>query len=241
MHTKLYLLTIGIAIALVGAGCSKKSSSPTSPQTSNAPTFPSVVVKGPTTNSTDQYAQTTKAYATEANALTSTALFAAFSGLNPTQNGSTWTWTVTEQTLTVTFTETQQADGSLTWSWKQNGTDPQTQVVYNNWVFFSGTHNADGKSGDWKVYNDNTTTVAGDYAWSTNASGVLTATLTSYNTDGTLDGKLVIVNNTDNSGEVDVYTGTVLTFKATWVASGSGTWWTYNSTSGTQTSTGTWS
>ena len=128
MHTKLYLLTIGIAIALVGAGCSKKSSSPTSPQTSNAPTFPSVVVKGPTTNSTDQYAQTTKAYATEANALTSTALFAAFSGLNPTQNGSTWTWTVTEQTLTVTFTETQQADGSLTWSWKQNGTDPQTRL-----------------------------------------------------------------------------------------------------------------
>ncbi len=241
MRIKFQLCTVGIAVALFAAGCSKKSSSPTAPQ-NTAPAFPSVTIKGPSTSSSDAHAQTAVAYTTEVNALTNSGLFGAFAGMNGTQTGSTWTWVVTEGTLSVTFTEAQQADGSYTWSWKENGTNSQTNVVYNNWVFFSGNRSADGRNGEWKVFNDDATTLAGDFTWATNASNVLSATLLSYNTSGSLTGKIAVTNNhADNSGEVDYYVGTVMTFKATWTSTGAGTWWTYDSGTGTQTGTGTWS
>ncbi len=238
MKTKLYLLIVAIVVALVAAGCNKSSS--TSPQTSQPPTFPSVTFKAPATNSTDSYATMTKSYATSINAYSSGALFAAFGGMNPAQNGNTWTWTITEGTLTVTYTMTKLADNSVTWQWMENGTDQSTGAVYHNWVFFSGSRSADGKSGDWKVFQDSTTNLAADFAWSTSATNVLTGTLKVYASNGTtITDQLTVINNGDGSGEVDVYTGAVVTFKATWVASGAGTWWTYN-TSGTQTGTGTW-
>lgn len=240
MRTRLFLLTIGIVIALVAAGCNKKSSSPTAPQTT-APTFPLVTIKGPNTNSTDQYAQTTKATCASVSALTTPAFLGALITVNPTQSGNTWTWSATEGTLTITSTATKQSDGSYTWSAKLNGMNPSDSVTYNNWVALTGSSSADGKSGDFKSYVVNATTLEGDFTWTTNASGVLTATLQSYSSDGsTVTGKLVITNNSDNSGELDVYTGTVLTFKSTWVAAGSGTWWTYSVTTGAQTGTGTW-
>jgi len=244
MQTRLVLFTVGLIVAFVLSGCSKSSSStPTSPATTqnSAPSFPSVVVAGPTTTSSDPHATETVAYATSLNAYTSSGIFAAFTGTNGTQNGNTWTWTVSEGTLSVTFNETKQSDGSYTWAWIENGSNSSSHVTYNNWTFFSGNRSADGKNGEWKVFNDNTTTLSGDFVWATNASGTLTATLTAYNTSGVLTGKYIVTNNSDKSGEVDVYTGTVLVFKATWVAAGSGTWWAYDSNSGAQTGTGTWS
>ncbi len=238
MQTRLSLLAIAIAVALVAAGCNKNSS--TAPQTTQAPTFPSVTFTGPTTNSSDSHAIQAKTYATSINAYSSGALFAAFGGLNPAQSGNTWTWTVTEGTLTVTYSMTKQADGSYTWQWVENGTDQSSGAVYHNWVFFSGSRTADGKSGDWKVYQDSTTKLAADFSWSTNASSVLTGSLKIYDTNGTtIVEQLTVINNPGGSGEVDIYTGNVVTFKATWTSTGTGTWWTYDNT-GTQTGTGTW-
>ena len=241
MRTKLSILSVGLAIALIVGGCNKKSSNPaTSPQTSTTPTFPVVSIKGPNTNSTDTYAQTVKAYATSVSQLTTPSFLGAIITVSPTQSGNTWTWAGTEGNFTVTATATQQTDGSLTWSATLNGTDPSSGTTYNNFVAMTGSSSADGKSGDFKSYVDNTTTLDGDFAWSTNASGALTATLQSY-TNGSVTNKITIVNSSDGSGELDAYSGTVLTFKATWVANGSGTWWTYDSGTGTQTGTGTWS
>jgi hypothetical protein len=240
MRTKFVLFTIAVAVAVVLAGCSKSSTTPNSPVTQNtAPSFPSVTVSGPTTTSTEAHAQLAVGYAAEVNAYSNSGLFGAFAGMNGTQNGNTWTWTITEGTLGVTFTETKQSDGSYTWSWVENGTDPSTKVTYSNWTFFSGNRTSDGKNGDWKVYKDNTTVVAADFSWTTNASGTPTGTVLGY-TSGTLATKIAVVNNSDKSGEVDVYAGTVLTFKATWIASGAGSWWMYDSGTGTQTGTGTW-
>ncbi len=240
MSTRFFLFVTAIVLTVVLSGCGSKSSSPTAPATNTAPSFPSVAISGPKTTSTDQHAQMTVAYAAEVNAYTSGAVFAEFTGQNGTQSGNTWTWTVTNGTLTVTFSETKQSDGSYTWQWVANGTDPSTHVTYSNWTFFSGTRSVDGKNGDWKVFNDNKTSLAADFSWSTNAGGTLSGNALLYDTTGTLTGKITAVNNTDKSGEVDVYTGTVLTFKATWVAAGSGSWWTYDNT-GTQSGTGTWS
>jgi hypothetical protein len=240
MRTNFILFTAVLAGTIVLAGCSKSSSTtPTSSTTNTAPPFPSVTVSGPTTTSTEAHAQLAIGYAAEVNAYSSTGLFGAFAGMNGTQNGNTWTWTITKGTLSVTFTETKQSDGSYTWSWVENGTDPSTKVVYTNWTFFSGNRTSDSKSGNWRVYQDNTTVVAADFSWTTNATGTLTGTVLGY-TNGTLATKILVVNNSDKSGEVDVYAGTVLTFKATWIANGAGSWWTYDSGTGNQTGTGTW-
>jgi hypothetical protein len=244
MQIRFLLLAVALAAAIVLSGCSKSSSStPTSPGTTqnSAPAFPSIVVAGPKTTSSDAHATETVAYAASVNAYTNSGLFAAFTGTSGTQSGNTWTWTFTEATLSVTFNEIKQTDGSYTWSWIENGTNANTHVTYNNWTFFSGNRTADGKNGEWKVFNDNTSTLAGDFVWATNASGTLTATLSAYNSTGTFTGRYIVTNNSDSSGEVDVYTGTVLVFKATWIAAGSGSWWTYDSGTGTQTGTGTWS
>jgi hypothetical protein len=240
MRTKLFLFTVGLAFALIASGCNKKSSNPVSPTTtSNAPVFPAVVIKGPNTTSNDLYAQETKGYAASVNTLTTPVYLGLVAGVNPTENGNAWTWTATQGNFTVTATANKQADGSYTWSLTLNGTESGSSTTYNNWVAFTGTASADGKSGDFKAYDDNTTTLTGDFVWSTNASGTLTATLTSY-TNGAADGKMVIVNNADNSGELDAYTGTVLTFKSTWIASGAGSWWTYDNSTGAQIGTGSW-
>jgi hypothetical protein len=208
-------------------------------EASTAPTFPTLTLKGPNTNSSDSHAQLTKNTITSFNAGFAPTYVALLTTVNPTQSGDTWTWSLVQGTLTVTTTATKQNDGSYMWSVKLNGTDPYTDSTYNNWVAITGTSTSDKKSGNFNTYARNTTVVIGNVVWSTDANGKLTATFTSYG-NGLSTGKGVVVNNSDDSGELDLYTGSVVTYKSTWVASGAGTWWTYDST-GTQTGTGTWS
>jgi hypothetical protein len=226
-----------LAIAtIIASGCSK-SSSPSSPPTTTTPTPPSITFKGPNTNSSDTYAQMVKSMAASFTGLTS--LYSPYFATNPKQNGSTWTWTVTEPpSLTATFTATKQSDGSFVWKLVLNGKSSSDSTTYNNWTALQGTSSADGKNGDWKVYQTNTTILAGEFIWSTDNAGKLTGTLRSYSETGTLSGSIAIINNSDGSGEIDEYDGNALVFKAVWTSSGSGTWWSYNN--GTQTGTGTW-
>ncbi|HTP79090.1 MAG TPA: hypothetical protein VMM57_01660 [Bacteroidota bacterium] len=237
----LYGFTV-LAIAVCSSGCSKNSSSPTS-STGTAPGIPSVTFVGPTTTSTDTYAELTTSYALSANAYSS-AFFAGFAAGSAKDNGGVWTWTVTANGVTVTFTATKQSDGSYAWKWSVNGTETGSGVTYNNWTFLNGTSSADGKSGEWKVYNDNATTLAADYVWAAGVNGSVTSetgTLSTYDATGSsVTAKLIVINRSDKTGEVDVYNNAVLVFKATWVANGSGQWTVYNS-EGTQTGTGSWS
>lgn len=224
-------------ITLVAYGCSKSSSTSTSP-TTNPPKPPSITFKGPNTNSSDPYAQMTKSLATSFSSII--AAYSSFFATNAQQNGDTWTWTVTEPpSFTATFTAGKQSDGSYSWKLVMNGRSSSDTVTYNNWTALQGTSSADGKSGDWKVYYPNTTIVSGEVIWSTDNTGKMTGTIRSYSNTGALTGSIAIINNTDGSGEIDEYQGSTLVFKAVWTSSGSGTWWTYNN-NGTQTGTGTW-
>lgn len=243
MQTRNVLFTIGLVIALVATGCNKSSTNnPTSPQQTTAPTFPTVTLKGPNTNSSDTYAQLTKQTVASVSVLTTPTFLSALILVNPTQSGNVWTWSATEGSLTITGTSTVQNNGGYVWSAKLNGLDPSDSVTYNNWQALYGSSSADGKSGNFSSYDVNTTTLASTFVWATAADSVLTATLTSYDTNGTtVTGKIVIINNPDNSGELDEYSGTTLVYKSVWVAAGSGTWTTYDSSTGTQTGTGTWS
>ena len=223
--------------AFMVVGCSKKSAAPTEP-TVSAPSIPEYTFTGPTTSSNDPYAAEVKALTQSANVYT--AYFATFGSQVGTQNGNTWTWTYSAPNWSITFTGTKNSDGSYTWKWVENGTDPQTQTTYNNWTLLEGTSGADGKTGEWKIYQDNTTTLSATYSWSVDANGTAMATLTDYMDDGTtVNSKIVITNNSDKSGEVDSYDGTTLTFKATWTSSGTGQWWEYD-TDGTSLGNGSW-
>ncbi len=238
MITRQILFLVGVVVVLLVAGCNKNSTNPTGPTTQ--PSFPSVTLKGPNTNSTEAHAVETKTNISALNTMTSPTYLAALILITPTQNGNVWTWAFTQGTLTLTATATTQTDGSNAWSVKLNGKDPSTDSTYNNWIAVTGTSSADGKSGDFKTYNINSTVLAGEIVWSTDASNKLTATFTAY-TNGTASGKSIVTNNADGSGELDSYVGTILVFKSTWVAAGTGTWWTYDATTGNQTGTGTWS
>ncbi len=239
MRKHLLQVAAFLTAAVILYGCSK-SSSTTNPPSSTAPTIPSVTFSGPTTTSSDQYAQMTKSYALMFNGLSS--YFTAYQGLHAAQNGNTWSWTYSNPAtnFTGTLTVTQQSSGGYSWKLVLNGKESATDTVtYNNWTAMTGTTSSDGKSGSWTIYNENTAIIAALYTWSTSSSGTLTGTLKSYSNTGTLEATITVTNNPDKSGEVDIYSGTTLVFKATWIANGSGQWWTYDN-SGTQTGTGTW-
>lgn len=234
IHRSTHLFAALLIFAFVLSGCSKKDSSPTEAQVT-APIVPSLVFKGPGTTSTETNAQMIKSYVSAMNVFTT--MFSPYQYLQSVRDGNTWTWTYTEGTLTVKMTSAYQSDGTYLWKLILNGKDPSDGVTYNNWTGMDGSTSADGKSGSWKIYEDNKTTIAADFAWAT-TNNVLTGTQKNY-TNGTSSGQIVLINNPDNTGEMKIYTGTVVTYRATWTATGSGQWWTYNS-SGTQTGTGSW-
>ncbi len=238
MQKHLSLFVVALVLALIAAGCSKKSS-PTEPQTTTPPTFPSVTLKGPNTSSTDTYAVKTKSDVTSLNATVTSPYIGLLLSVTPVHNGNTWTWTVAEGALTISASATTQSDSSNVWTVKMNGTAPGDTVTYNNWTFVSGTSSASGKSGNFNTYVPNTTTLAGTALWTTSSAGQLVATLSVFS-QGVMVGKSIVTNNADGSGELDEYEGTTLVFKSTWVTAGSGSWWTYDNSTGAQTGTGTW-
>ncbi len=237
MRTFVTLLAFALVVSL--GGCSKKADTVTGTGTqTQSPQIPAQHFSGPTTSSTDPYAQATITYATSINAMTSWST--AFSGLSATQNGNTWTWSYGTSAFTETYTATKLSDGSYSWKFVLNGQVDANSPNYNNKTLFEGTTSADGKSGTWKIYYDTSTTVLAQLDYSTDANGTVTGTYQEFDTDGTLSGKIIVTNNSDKSGEVQYFDKTILVYKSTWQANGSGTWYTYDSTTGNQTGTGTW-
>ncbi len=222
------------------AGCSKDSNNPAGPgPQQDAPTVPTASFQGPSTTSQDSHAQMAIGYATSMNALMSPV--AAFGGHTSVNAGNTYTWTYSAQGLTETFTATRQGDGSFTWSWVISGTDG-THNYGTGWTFWTGTTSADGKNGSWTFYEFGTTGKVADLVYSTDAGSVLTGTWQSYDTNGVVTAKWTVTNNPDNSGEVNIYSsGNRLSYRATWVANGSGSWYIYANDGTTISAQGTWS
>ena len=236
-YLKMFAATLFAASLLVISGCSKKGN-PIQPP-ANPPALPSVTFKGPNTNSTDQYAQLTESYVLSFKEFSS--YMTAFANMSAAQNGNTWTWIYKFGALTETMTTTQNSDGSYSWKVVFNGKASSNDTVYyTNWTLLQGTTSADGKNGSWTIYYENTTIMLAEYNWNTSSGGVLTGTLKTYDNGGNVQSSINVVNNSDGSGSVEDYTGTVLIFKSVWQANGFGQWWTYNSSTGGQVGTGSW-
>lgn len=235
---KLYSLVVLLLLSLLITSCSKKDDKAVDPGDggdSQAPGIPTVSFKGPNTQSTDQYALLTKSSVESFNAYPQL-LSAMFSSTKPSNSNGQWLWVVSPgQGATETFTAKKNSDGSYTWTLVLNGTIQND--TYSNWKALEGTTSADGKTGNWKIYDDNTTTLVGEFTWSTNSGGILSGTFLSYE-NGATSGKFEVVNNPDNSGSLKVYSNNILSFYSTWKADGTGTWHSYEN--GVEKTNGNW-
>jgi hypothetical protein len=235
---------IAIAAATFGlllvAGCSGNGGNPAGPnQLQGAPAVPAASFKGPNTASTDPYASEVKSFASSMDTLMSAG--AVFAGRAAISSGNAYTWTYASDQLTETLTAVKQLDGSYAWSLVLSGTDGFNDYG-TGWTSWTGTTSADGKSGSWAFYQFGMNTRVADLVYSTNADGVRSGTRQVYDANGSLTSRVTIMNNPDNSGEIDDYSdGLHLSFKASWLPNGSGSWWIYNIDGVTVALQGTWS
>ncbi|MGE5682865.1 MAG: hypothetical protein ACM34K_18515 [Bacillota bacterium] len=219
---KFYSLFILLMLSLVVTSCSKKDDNPAAPS-EEAPGIPAVSFKGPNTNSTDQWALYTKSTVESMNAYPM--MLQAFSSAKPANSNGQWKWELSPVSgFSEAFVGSKNSQGGYTWQLILNGT--YEGITYNNWKALEGNTSADGKSGTWKAYDDNTTVVVAEYNWSTSSAGVLSGTFQEYE-NGAVNGKLEITNNPDNSGSLLAYDSGILVFKSIWVAAGTGQWWAY--------------
>lgn len=227
---------IGVTLALMVlvAGCSKNQSSPTEAQPTSPP-LPNILFKGPGNTGYDAALILVRSYVTNANSFALT--LAPLAAIAPVRTQNTWTWTYVNRTLTLVLTATSQIDGTYLWNLLFDGTDPLDGTAYSQWLGVEGVTSADGKTGSGKIYVRNKSSVGSEFSWVTTNS-ILTGTLKPY-INNTAVGQTIVVNNPDNSGEVRVYSGSILIYKSVWQANGSGQWWTYDA-NGVQTGTGSW-
>lgn len=237
MNVRLFAFVF-LFLAIVG--CSKKEDSPTSSTT--APVIPSVTFTGPSKTDTDPTYHASAA-ANYASAMTS--FFTpvqAFALLPAQQSGNQWRWSIQSGTLTVIFQAQKNTDGSYVWQYIFNGTEGTN--TYNNFVVWQGTISADGKSGEWLIYDEDTQLLSNYYTYQTNAQGVKTGIWETKNSQGTATiQKIVLVNNPDGTGSTDVYelynSVLVKVEHIEWAANGSGSWIEYTS-AGVESNSGSW-
>lgn len=230
---KLFFSVILLFSAVMIASCSKKENNPAVPentesQTNNqtTPSVPKLFFKGPNTSVVNEITNQIKNFISGFNNY-SLPLSSAFASVQPKNSGNEWKWVLSHDNgATETFTAISNADGSFTWTVTYNGTI--NAVSYTNWKAMEGTTSKDGKSGEWKIYKDNTAIVAAKISWSNNSSAV-TGTLTVYE-NSVLQSKTEIVNNSNQAGALKYYgEGPTILWEADWNADGTGTWKTYSS------------
>lgn len=104
-------------------------------------------------------------------------------------------------------------------------------------TYISAEEAKDGKSGNWKVFDFETTS---DYVWTYNwtldASETFAATLL-WNDSGEV-GSFNVISRKDNSGSFTYKIGSVLHAEVIWNANGSGTYWIYGD--GSDDLSGSW-
>ncbi|MGE5352806.1 MAG: hypothetical protein ACM3P0_12035 [Acidobacteriota bacterium] len=235
---KLYSVLILLLAALLISSCSKEEKNPTEPggeNNSKAPGLPNVTFKGPNTQTNDLYALRTKASVESFNTYP-LLINSVFSAVQPSSSDGEWRWVVNPGgTASETFIGKKNSDGGYYWSLILNGKIQNTS--YDSWKAFDGTTSADGKSGNWKVYDKNTVNLVGEFTWSTNSAGILKGIFIEYS-NGTTSGKYEVTNNPDNSGSLKIYTKNVLEFESSWKSDGTGDWHSYEN--GVEKTNGNW-
>jgi hypothetical protein len=222
-----------VLASVVFAGC-KKDESPV--EVTDAPALPVVVFHGPLTASTHAEAQKVKTTVSSFNYFTTS--FSAFDGAPISVSGNTYTRTIKDGDLTFRLTATRQDNHTVLWKLYLDGRE-SNGTTYAHWLATEGVVDEDLKNAAWVNYEENKTTKASEFFWTVNSAASLIGTLKVY-TDGQLTAQSILMDNANNTGELKQYTGSVLTYRAIWLASGNGQYWYYDA-NGLVTSQGTWS
>ncbi|MGE5400611.1 MAG: hypothetical protein ACM3S2_09420 [Ignavibacteriales bacterium] len=234
-----YTVAILMTLLIFAAGCSKKDSNPSSPAdtgTQTPPPVPNVIFNGPVSSSQNPMLMLVNGYVKSMNLfLNYSSLFA---NVQATYDNGIWSRKFLNGTLTMTLNATPQQDGSFLWKLTVSGTSDS--VSYNNWLALEGTTSADGKTGNWKLFANNSQLLQGEYAWKQNPDGSLTGSVNAFDNSGKLITRTELTNNSDKTGQVLFYLGQTLSFKALWDANGGGQWWQYG-LDGNPLHQGTWS
>ena len=220
-----------IVLALFLFGCNEEN--PITIYT--GPPLPIVGFRGPATSSTHAEVDSTKARVEGFNEFT--LYLGDFSNTEPSVSGNTYTWSLVREGVTYRLTGVMMADSSFSWKLVLNG-NQNGGTTYNNWTAFEGTTDAARKNAHWSIYAEHTTVKSSDFIWTVTSLSLI-GTLNVY-TDGVISGSTVITDNSNNTGEIRIYQGAVLTYRAVWISNGSGQYWYYNE-NGTIASQGSWS
>ncbi|OFX43705.1 MAG: hypothetical protein A2046_03580 [Bacteroidetes bacterium GWA2_30_7] len=254
MKSKLFtfLLIFGV-ITLGMVGCKKDKEEPEpepQPVTTTKPSIASktqiVTVPTKLQSSTDSNAATAVGYLNTMNSLTTyTSIFTPPANATHSTNKNstdTWNWTYDDgQGHTFAFVYTYSVTSTQhIWDIKL-GINGATPVDYAH-----AEETLDGTVGNMSFYYSALSNYAGTdlsnyywyYTWNVDANGYGNITMEAHN--GTTDVlKYTATVNSDGSGEVNYYINSVLKYRLTWTAAGTGTWYVYDE-NGTET-TGTWS
>ncbi|EHO41282.1 hypothetical protein Calab_1664 [Caldithrix abyssi DSM 13497] len=153
-------------------------------------------------------------------------------GLQSDTDGPPWVYTWSDGGLTITLTITIE-DNQYHWVLTFNGTDGEMQ--YNNFVMYEAWQNLDGTYGKLVVYDPEYQNISSEWTWVQDDQGVITVTFINHYDQS----KIIVTQNQDLSGTLEVYENNILTMKISWNADGSGNWWTYDD-DGTLTGSGSW-
>ncbi len=236
---RLSLLTLIFGLLLLSCSDDKKDNT-TGPaeEPPETVTVETIEVPQAMQQSTDQYAQLTVQYIQLVNYLQQLAI-----NLQPpaqmgkvaqtplTNDGPPWIYTWTDGTITATLTIT--IEDNL-YHWKLTYSGIIEGVQFDNVTVFEAWADQDGTYGKFIWYDTNTKEKIAEWVWDKDDQGVLSFTYTDYENGD----KIIIKQNPDLSGVLEVYENNLLTFKAQWNADGSGSWWTYEN--GSLTDSGTW-
>lgn len=224
-----FLITSFLILAFLSSGCSKKDDNPSAPLTNNniPPDVPAVSLNGPGSSSNDASLMLVKGYIQGLNGFMN--YINKFQNVEAVKSDTGWVRRYLNGSIVATLTTTRLQDGSYSWKLTLSGTNDS--VTYNNWLALEGTSSADGKSGTWKVFRDNTNLLTGDYSWQKNSDGSITATLREYR-NGSVHSRIEATENADKSGQLLFYLGDNLSFKTLWQSNGSGQWWMFDSSGG---------
>lgn len=225
------LALAGLCILLLG-DC-KNDENPA--EVTDAPALPIVVFRGPQTTSTHVEALKVKQAVSLFNYFTTS--FGAFEGKTISVSGNTYTWTLKDGDLTFRLTATKQENNQVLWRLLLDGRSSDG-TTYSNWLSLEGTVDADLKNAAWTNYEENKTTKASEVLWNISIGGTLTGTV-KYFSSTELVTQSVLTENVNLTGEYQTYRGTILEYRAIWLASGNGQYWYYDA-NGQITNQGTW-
>lgn len=243
-HKLLKLFPVFLLVAFLGLNCSSDDNNPinsTDPPEHPAFTFNKITVPDQMIQTSDPHVVQALDYITHCQNFNARGCFFdpspnAQKDVNTTNESTKWQYRWRHGALDFEMEIRSQRD-RYTWTIYLDGEDGG--VTYNNWKFMEAVQLKDQSSGHIYRYKTNTQEMRFEWTWNTMTNNAYRLNQRNFEEPLTVD---QITSNADQSGEIYHYERAndafYLAFKAIWHSDGSGSWWTYDENS--MTDSGSW-